>query len=648
MRHRFRYILKYVGITFAVLLLLIVVATLLLNTSAVQNRLMRFTTSYLSKELKTDVSVKSVNISVIRGSVTLRGIDIKDRQNNDLLRLDKLEVGLNTRALLLKDVIITDANIDGLIANLVQSSTDGDTVPNYRFLLDFINDKLTKKDSENPSDAVNFDIKHAVIDIDSVRYTDARSNRDLVVAAHIDLSDITNEGFKASFNEGGVRDRLSGINVTGLRMDLAATDTLVAVSNLGLKKGRSTLSVTKVTARRKSADNFNNSIIDIDSLRYTTDNGKPRSNTGKPNHGAFDAGHLDICANLRIAVDSVGDEGIFARVTRGSLSDREAGLFITDIRLSARAHDRLLDVSDLHVAMAHTHVDIPSASVQLPDKEHDKPFSFNAPFVNGSTILSDIARPFAPPLKHFSTPLHLRCSFSGDNNALYFGNVAVSTGDERLHISASGSVDNLRDKNRRVVNFNVTRMAAYSGIKEQIIGHFAGKKYMMKQLRALGGITYVGAFTVHRRTVAFNGNIGTEKGHLRFDFLLDRQSKYITGNASTPDLLLGEVMDMPDFGAIDCQARFKLDINRQRTARLKSGNGGKLPIGSVEAQVNSCRYKKLVAKNISATITSNGAQASGTITDHNKLLDLSCNFTFTDTDEMRKMKISHPKVKIHL
>jgi hypothetical protein len=52
-----------------------------------------------------------------------------------------------------------------------------------------------------------------------------------------------------------------------------------------------------------------NITIDVDSLRFTTDNGKQRRNTGKPHHGFFDAGHLDVRAALKLELHNISAEG---------------------------------------------------------------------------------------------------------------------------------------------------------------------------------------------------------------------------------------------------------------------------------------------------------------------------------------------------
>ena len=80
---------------------------------------------------------------------------------------------------------------------------------------------------------------------------------------------------------------------------------------------------------------------------------------------------------------------------------------------------------------------------------------------------------------------------------------------------------------------------------------------------------------------------------------------------------------------------------------MRRKKGGKLPIGTVSAVVEDCSYKKIHVRNLTTVIESDGAIASSDIRQHGIHRDLYCSFSFTNTDEMRKMKITHPGIKFH-
>lgn len=396
--------------------------------------------------------------------------------------------------------------------------------------------------------------------------------------------------------------------------------------------------------------------IDIDSLRYTTDNGRPRRNTGKPHHGAFDAGHLDICTAMKVTIhsyDKHSDNSLQERkpaldctLEIRNLTDRIAGIQVDTLLLQADICKDSLQLSDVTIRLPHTSLSFAEGVVVLPDTTTGRKLHYYVPQLSAITQIRDIAQPFAPVLKNFTTPLKVKCAFSGDADGMDFKGVEVATTDNRLNIKATGNIRQLRDKDQLHVHFDVGQMNAQRGMPERIINHFAVKKFMMKQLRALGNIGYKGHFDVVPKKESFAGRLRSQHGAIDFRFALDELNKYVSGTASTNALELGRIMDMKDLGRIACHADFRFDISKPRTAKMRRLKGGKLPIGNVDAEVRECHWKFVAVHNVSATISSDGAEADGKIINRGNFIDLTCKFSFTNTDQMHKLKVK-PGIKIH-
>jgi hypothetical protein len=166
----------------------------------------------------------------------------------------------------------------------------------------------------------------------------------------------------------------------------------------------------------------------------------------------------------------------------------------------------------------------------------------------------------------------------------------------------------------------------------------------MNQVYALGLIRYAGSFDILWKKQQFRGLLNTEKGKVNFNFELDGINKYVSGKVSTDSLKLGELFQLEKLGNINCSANFKIDISKSRTAVMRKQKGGKLPIGHVDADVKEIGYRNIKMKNIVADIESDGAIANGDVTLKGSLTDLVLQFSFTNTDEMHKMKVK-PKLK---
>ena len=388
-------------------------------------------------------------------------------------------------------------------------------------------------------------------------------------------------------------------------------------------------------------------LIDISQLHYQNDNHKPRKNAGKPKRGFFDAKHLDITADLKLTIDSIVNGTVVGELTQLTATDSITGIDIRDMRSKIRATKEKVILNDIVFQQKNTVLNIQRGELTLPNKKTGRTFSYSTGTIKGKTLLKDIARPFAPVLSKFSLPLNLSAEMSGTDSTIAFRNILVTSDDKKLSITATGDIVNLRDKEKLNICFNVSRMIAKGDIKEKIINQFTVKKLMMKQLKNLGDISYKGKFFVFYKREVFQGVLGTAAGALDFTFNLDNKEKYVTGHASTRNFLLGKVMEMESLGTVEASADFKIDISKPRTAIMRRQRGGKLPIGTVSAKVEDCSYKGIHVRHLSANIKSDGAVASGDLFQHGNYRDLSCSFSFTNTDEMHKIKITKPGIKFH-
>ena len=142
--------------------------------------------------------------------------------------------------------------------------------------------------------------------------------------------------------------------------------------------------------------------------------------------------------------------------------------------------------------------------------------------------------------------------------------------------------------------------------------------------------------------------IQTNTGAINANITHDGMDKWMSGRVVTKAFDLGKTMDIKVLGTIDCTADFKIDISKPRTAEKRRLKGGKLPICTVNATVDDCIFEGLHFRHLTADIDSDGAEAIGHLRKNGRIRDLYCTFTFTDTDDMHKMKISKPGIKFHL
>lgn len=616
-----RLVLKIVAVIIAVLVLVTIIVA---NSSYVQNKLVGMATDALSKELNTEVKIDRVKLNLLAMSASVEGIKLKDKQQRDMLKVGRIWGHMRVLALLRGEILLRRCEVDSVDAFLIKPH---DGPANYQFLLDA--NKKNKKDKKDKDStkhsAFKFDIKDAVVNGIHVKY----NNADYELA-------------QAFYNHWRGKHT---ITVHHLKLNWQK-QTKKALVKWHLDSGTLTASIPDFSRKEERGKRNENTPIrvDIKGLELKSDCDLPRRNTGKPHHGAFDDRHFNLQADLGIDILHTGKDSLRLKLTNGCVKDTIAGIDLTELKSDVTVSGKHITLANAVVQQVTTRLEIPKGHILLPDKEKGTSLSYYADSIKGRVMLKDISQPFAPVLHKFSIPLNLSVSLDGNGDGMLFKDIHVNTDDNKLTINSMGMLRNLKDGHKLNLHFEVYEMKAKPGIKHKIINQFTVKKYMMTQIFAMGLIRYAGSFDILWKRQQFRGLLDTEKGDIDFNFELDGINKYVTGNVSTDSLKLGELFQLEKIGNIECSANFKIDISKTRTAVMRKQKGGKLPIGHVDADVKKIGYRNINMKNIVANIESDGAIANGDVTLKGSLTDLVLQFSFTNTDEMHKMKIK-PRLK---
>jgi len=569
--------LKILGGLVALVLVLLVSAFLYINSNAGQQRLLRFATDLLQEKLETKVQIDSVSVNFGTMDVNLFGLDVEDRQQRPLLQTDRISVSVDLKDLMAHRVEVKSANIDGLRAKVYQPR---DSAANFQFIIDaFKSDKQKPKATDKPKSK-----NKLVLDVSRLQL------RNIYVEHHH----------------------------TTKKYQMADT---YSMRLLTLKPKGGKYAVT------------------IDGLRYTTDNHLPRKNANRPKRGFFDAGHLDVTANMELLVNHYGKDTVNISLTRCVAKDSVTGFNFSDIRLDAGINKREANLRNVAIKHLNTTISFDSATVQLPSKKEGRKLEYRTSMITGSTILKDISRPFAPVLSRFTIPLSFKVVLSGTDSTMHFRKVHVNTADQKLKIDAKGDITHLQEKEKLFIRFYVDKMNTNAVTAKRIIDQFMVKKFMMRQLNNLGAISFKGSFDVLYKMEKFRGVLNTSHGYLGVNLTLNEKTKYLTGQASTKGFRLGHVVEMKDIDDVGFSANFTFDYSKPRTARVRRLRGGKLPIGQITVSNARALFKKIKFSDLSATIKSDGVVAEGHIAQTKKYADILCDFTFNNTDSIHKMKI---------
>ncbi len=173
MRKVSRYVLYGVG----TLLFLFVLVYALLQVPMVQNKVVDQLTASLSERLGADVSIGRVDIKFFK-TASIQGIYIEDLNNDTLLYVETLDVGVDVFNLFRKEIHINRVFIGGAHTSL--SRKEGDDAFNYQFLVDAFT-----SDAQADTTASTWDItldKVELNDVDWVQHDEVEQK-----SSHMDI-----------------------------------------------------------------------------------------------------------------------------------------------------------------------------------------------------------------------------------------------------------------------------------------------------------------------------------------------------------------------------------------------------------------------------------------------------------------------------
>ena len=655
-------ILKICGGVVAVVIILLVAAIVTINNKSFQNKILDIAVEELRLKLETHVDIDSISINTFTQDISLYGIEIEDREKRQMLRIEKIAVDLELMRLLQNKIVIEKAELVGAKALLLKPSKDEPA--NYQFVIDAFKKpkdkpkKEEKKEEKKKDSKMELDLSYASLKEVHVKHNELDINLQQVSYSNGWISGQTAkiEGVTlvcdTTFKEGlkPYKASLGSLTAKGDLMNqvfkVDAYDIEYQWQSLWKKRN---IMVDNLAAIGHLTANVSHGRYSatVKQAHYKNDNHLPRKNTGKPKRGFFDAKHLDVIADFHVVLDSISKNGITGHLNEFTAKDSITGIDVRKLQAKFKYVKDKIDLRDIIVQQKSTVLNITSGAIVLPSKKEGREFSYSTGVITGTAYLKDISRMFAPVLKNFTMPLNLSLTMKGTNNSISFRNVKVSSNDKKLHVAATGGISNLKDKYKLHVRFDVSNMTAKTGIAEKIINQFATKKLMMNQLHSLGDINYTGSFDVLYKKEIFRGLLKTAAGNLNFEFALDELNKYVNGNVSSKKIELGKVMNIKEMGPMDASADFTVDISKPRTAKMRKAKGGKLPIGFFNAKVNDVSYLGIHIRNLTATLNSDGAVATGDVYQSGRIRDLYFSFSFTDTDQMQKMKVTKSGLKFH-
>jgi hypothetical protein len=377
--------------------------------------------------------------------------------------------------------------------------------------------------------------------------------------------------------------------------------------------------------------------LKVDSIFFQNDNHKPRKNFKKPNRGWFDPGHMNAVASLEATVNYLSKDSLYAYVTHIEAVDRASGLDVRNLSAFVSRSKDKITLTNIFLGLMRTRIRISKVNMKGTTIE-DFP-------MEAKVYLQDIAKPFAPVLSNFTTPLDLKLVVGGDIDRYLFKKIRITTPDQRLLITGEGDLCDVTKKRDLTLHFWDLFLEASDGVKEQIVNHFSKKTRlkMLREMKALGAVRYKGKVGIFFKRQDISGTLFTRYGDIDFAFTLDGNTRHMSGTMNTDSLNLGAIMNVKNLHISRMNAIYDFDITSKRKAKMLGlKRKGRLPIGKLNATLGAGKYGSFNVKNLKAYIESDGAVAEGHIDLPQTLVDIDVDFSYIQTDIEQGLRV-HPK-----
>jgi hypothetical protein len=166
--------------------LLLVTIALLIRIPAIQNKLIGYATSYISKKTHTKVEIGEIRLEFPK-TLNLRNVFLDDLQKDTLLFAENIDINISIFSLLKQEANIEKIGLDNVSLNLSRKETD--TLFNYNFLLTAFSDPDKKESTDTSGSQWKISLDDIILNNISLRYADGFGGTDVkVVLGKLKLS----------------------------------------------------------------------------------------------------------------------------------------------------------------------------------------------------------------------------------------------------------------------------------------------------------------------------------------------------------------------------------------------------------------------------------------------------------------------------
>ena len=501
--------------------------------------MVRKAASVLSENLKTEVSVKHIDIGFFN-KLLVEGVLVKDLKKDTLVYAGVVKLNITDWFFLTKKPVIKYIGLSDAVVNMNRN----DSVWNYQFLIDYFSSPKSKTKSDNK---IQIDLK--TVDLKNISFNKidgwiGQNMKGFVSKLYLIADDFDLNNKHISISEVNLEQPEFGIyEYAGKRPSSTTTQ----------------LSDTKITDTAQLRWNTGDWKISVGKI--TLQNGRfinERESDRSPYTDRFDGQHF-IFSSINGELNNV----LFNKdtiTTSLKLSTKEkSGFEVKEIVADMKLTPAIMEFSSLNIITDKSRIGnyyamrYKNFNADMSDFLHSVKLEGH---FSKSTIHSDDIAFFAPELKPWNRSIYFDGDAKGSIDNLAASNFTLKS--DNTVINGDISMKGLPDINSTFIDFKSNNLVTNYYDLVKLVPSL--KRVGQQQLQSLGNIRFKGNFTGFIKDFVAYGNINTSIGSLNADVnmkLPDGKLATYSGKISSQGLNIGRLFSNPKLGLLALDGKVK-------------------------------------------------------------------------------------------
>ena len=515
-----------------VLIALILLAWMAIQTTPVQNWLVRQATKRLSRDLNTTVQIKHVDFALFN-KMLLEGTLIKDHQQDTLLYAGAIKVNITDWFFFKDKIELKYIGLQDAVIHLQRQ----DSIWNYRFLADYFSGP---KDTTTKKGSINLDLKKVEFDNVSLLQRDAWRGEDMQMrfaALHIDAEKLDMQQRQIRINTLEIDQPLFSLyNYRGNRPD-----------SLRPKYVEETI-VNDPNHLRWNPGNWDIRIAEATLQKGTF---KSDKQSAEPLAAYFDASHINF-SDINAIFKQVAFKQDSISLNMQLKTRERSGLIVKKLNASVLMHPEAMEFHqlDLQTNRSRLHNFFAMRYATFDDMgDFVSKVRMEADFNDADLDSDDIAF-FAPALQNWKKKIRISGKIKGPVDNLTARKLIVEAG-KNTYLNGNISIKGLPDINNTFIDFVANDFRTTYPDAITIIPQL--KNVQQPRIDKLEYLQFRGNFTGFINDFVTYGTIRTNLGTIVSDLNMkfpDKGAPAYSGKLRTDSFHLGPFVDMPQIGKI--------------------------------------------------------------------------------------------------